>query len=288
MNKLSTALAWAAAMTTVCGSLSAQAQTSESWLGDLNFAISQKLWWAAWDMAAIDAQVVVPAGSTTPVLQNTLLSAGPTRKAVSITSLSVSSGPLMLGASISPNRRFENPAVAGGGLSRKEYDLNFGYAVSPNLAVTLIQKKGTVSNSVSAAVAAVSANPRPATLSGWGLGISAAAPISLGRGDGQGGLPLRVYGNLAYLEGRSKVGGESYPAAYTIAEAGLSHRIGGSPNAWGGSLSLQVGYRSQIITQRNVAMHTFALTPPGTVLSTQRLDLRTTTDGLVVGLAASF
>jgi hypothetical protein len=259
---------------------------ASSRFGDLSFTVAQKIWFATWDTTLQDVRVVIPPGTAVPVAEVAFLPGRAVSKAIPITTFALSSGPFVLSASVSPSTEFSHPLAPDGSISRREYDVNFGYAISPNVVAAAIYKAGKISDTTTTALTNRVGFRSELKLSGWGAGLSANAPIAFGTPDDPAASPLRVYGNIAYILGDSKVQGVKTDTEYKIAEIGLSYRIGSAGPI--SSVAVQLGYRSQIVTQKDIDVPTFSVVSPGTVLSTQRVKLRTTTDGFVIGLVGSF
>ncbi|MGA0609246.1 hypothetical protein [Caldimonas sp. KR1-144] len=142
--------------------------------------------------------------------------------------------------------------VEGGTGTRKEYDLNIGYAVLPGLALTLGYKK--VSQGDGDAVY------RPA---GPVIGVNLNAPMS---------GPWSLYGavGLGWLK---TPGGDDiqFDADYRLAELGLAYTIDGG--AWIKSWTFTGGYRIQVLTSKDAF---------------NAQDGRDTTQGFTLGAIASF
>ena len=260
--------------------------------GDVRVLVAERLWVASWDSILLDAQVVVPAVGG-PVIKTAFISHEDT-KVLPTTSVGLGYGSVFLFASGIPKVNFSNPAAPDGKVSRSEYELTLGYALSPNLTAALIYKGGRTSETTTVAATQLLGGRGKSKLWGTGIGLSGNAPISasfLGSGEGTGVSRLGVYGNFAYLEGRANfdlpVAGESsFRLNYQIAEVGLSYRLNSAPMGPISALTAQLGYRSQIIRQRNVLLPTFSAN--GVLVSTDRTSVQSTTHGLVLGLVASF
>jgi hypothetical protein len=147
-----------------------------------------------------------------------------------------------------PSTRFS--FADGDSATRKEFDVNFGYAVVPGLALTLGYKK--VSQGGSAG------RYRPA---GPVAGLSANAPL---------GGALSVYGSLGL--GRLKTpSGDAidFKADYRLTELGLAYTLGGDRPRW----TFTGGYRIQVMSSKDA-------------FGSQ--DGRDTTQGFTFGAIATF
>ena len=167
-----------------------------------------------------------------------------------------------------------------GTVERDEFDGSLGYAVVPSLILSLAYKHG-FQNKISSQI-----SPSGSNVNAILLGASGAAPL-FGR--------LSLYGNIAYGLARDKVdvqdaAGESkFSANYAIGEVGVSYLLyeatQGQPLK---NLLVSFGYRAQGLTIKSVSFGTFSLGSPPIVLDSQKRDIRTTTDGFVLGIVGSF
>ena len=278
----SSALAWA---TVVVGAASlpatAVAQSAaggvESKLGDATFYFAQKAWFAKWDSVVIDTQIVPPsAASPAPLLKlsNRHIQMDET---VPLTSFGARIGPWSLAATVGWSTDFSDAKVAGGSMSRSEYDVNLGYAVTPNVTLALLYKGGKNDVRGVAGSAAPEAVAFSQTLKGWGAGITATAPLA---------ERLSGYATLAYGTGHSSVSlvDQRLPVKYATAELGLAYRI---PDFLGGRTSIQAGYRRQDV-RINQVLPTYALTPAPVEVSSTMSRVTSKTQGFVIGGAISF
>ena len=109
------------------------------------------------------------------------------------------------------------------------------------------------------------------------------------------GVPAEVitgHGNLGYGPLRSKSTEVLGPltrnkGSYTLGEFGLAYRLLEPSEArWLSSVSLQLGYRIQIVAYDDIELPTLRL--DGTPLSVERTNARPLTQGMALGLSASF
>lgn len=155
--------------------------------------------------------------------------------------------------SLLPSTRFN--FVDGGSGTRREYDINLGYAVLPGLNLTLGYKK------VSQRDGEYRYEP-----GGVVLGLSGSAPLASG---------FALYGSLAV--GKLKTpqsGGDKvvkFDADYRLTEVGLAYALAGAPASLRWTLS--AGYRMQVMSSREA----FGLQ-----------DGRDTTQGFALGAITSF
>ncbi len=153
-------------------------------------------------------------------------------------------------ASISgmPSTRFSFDDGTDG--RRSEFDVNAGYAVMPNLALTLGYKR--VSQSGSAG------RYRPG---GPVLGASANAPLGSG---------VSLYGSLGIGRLRTPSGDAiGFKANYQLAEVGLAYTLNADKPRW----TLTGGYRIQVMNSKDAF---------------QSQDGRDTTEGFTFGGSATF
>ncbi len=261
----------------------ASAQAEEAPARDWLLFGSQRLWMAAFEANVVDAAVTLPPGSSTPVLRTSAKSITAS-DLVPITTLGVRVG--NFGGFVSVLPQVSTAAagqVAGGSFRRSEHDIGFSYQLTPNLAMSLIRKWGkfapVTSSEAQALLGATGVQEGVGTL----LGLSASAPLE---------ERLSLFANLGYGPGRFKTSelfGQTVKtkAQYTLAEMGLAYRLLG-PGAIRGvnNVSVQMGYRLQVVDFRDAQLPTLALN--GTPLATERVKLRASTQGLALGLSAVF
>ena len=147
-----------------------------------------------------------------------------------------------------PSERFSFDDGTDG--RRSEFDVNAGYAVLPNLALTLGYKR--VSQSGSAG------RYRPG---GPVIGASANAPLGSG---------LSLYGSLGIGRLRTPSGDAiDFKANYQLAEVGLAYTLNADKPRW----TLTGGYRIQVMNSKDAF---------------QSRDGRDTTQGVTFGANATF
>lgn len=248
----------------------------------MSFFLAQRLWFASWDLPVADSRIVAGGGAAAPVLQDSVTNVG-MRKTLPVTTLGVRVGPWTASASLSPWTRFKDDRLVTDSARRYEYDLNVGYAVTPNIGVAAIYKSGRSESGVMRDSLYVDRSilSNKQKLRGLLFGVSGNSVI---------GENLVMYGNLAYGPGKSSLTSEPTPLdikfdfRYTVSEVGFSYRI---PSIAFGNLALQAGYRIQVVTYTNVDL--FTLEPvTGTVLSSRTVRTQSTTQGPFVAFSVAF
>lgn len=249
----------------------------ESKLGDATFYVAQKVWLMKWDTILVDSQIIPPsAASPAPLLKlsNRHVQVDET---VPLTSLGARIGPWSISASVAWSTDFSDPQIAGGSMSRSEYDVNLGYAVSPNVTLALVYKGGK--NDVRGVAGAAGADTVAflQKLKGWGGGANFTAPLAEG---------LTGYATFAYATGHSTLAlvEDRLGLKYATGELGLAYRI---PSFLGGRTSIQAGYRRQDVRIKQV-LPLLALTPAPIQVSTTNANVTSKTQGFVIGGAISF
>lgn len=175
---------------------------------------------------------------------------------------------------------YDSKGVLNGDVRRDELDLNVGYYVLPQLALSVGYKMGKVD--------------RVSTLASGGskteaiiVGASGSVPLETS-------ARLSLYGNFAYGLARTKIdftlptGENKLDGIYTIGEVGLAYRLFSQPSGAVKGLSLSLGYRAQFLTLRNSPFGTYASPGSLTPVSVERKNIRATTDGFVLGLVGVF
>jgi hypothetical protein len=250
--------------------------------------VAQRLWAANWDTPLLDARIVVPdPANPAPVIQMASIQTPAEMKVLPITVLGASRGNFTASASVSPSTSFGLEDAAGGSVSRQEYDLSIGYRIAPGLLASLIYKGGKTSEVTTQAASTLVGARGDQKLRGVLVGFTASAPLA---------ERLSLYGNAAYGRGRSTItfNSPTVPDSkndldYTIAEVGLAYSLG-APSAVPAvnSISLQVGYRSQIVAVRGVELATYSATPTPQQLAVNKRKIQSNTHGLVIGLIVLF
>ncbi len=148
---------------------------------------------------------------------------------------------------------------------RDELDVNFGYFVAPQLAVTLGYKSVNQTYTVTESAPGVIFTPATSTSKTKNtaptIGILGFAPLG-------GGFTL--YGNGAFGPMKSKFeDGSSAKGSYQSTELGVAHAFGNS------GLSASLGYKVQIIDVKDA-------------VTTGNQRARDTTNGLIMGVTYTF
>ena len=249
---------------------------AESTMDRAQFFISQRLWQADWDITAVDMRLIPPSGTQPALLRD----AGPAHVSASrtmpLTGFGVALDRWTLSATVGWSTKYAD-ARLDAPAARSEYDINLGYAVTPNLSAVVLYKAGKAD--IPAVVSGV--NPivvrDEQRLRGGGLGVSARYPFAEN---------WSAYGSAAYGWGRSKLtrSNERLSARYTVAEAGVGYRL---PGAWA-NVSLTAGYRYQEVDFRDGPRYTYALTPEPTVVGRSGHRVKSSAKGFTAGVGYSF
>lgn len=246
-----------------------QATTSDATGPGVNWALSQRFWVAGMDALILDVAPTVDASGT--VLLQTRANPVVASDLVSITSLAARLGSWSLGVSVSPPSHFPaGSTTSGGQINRREFDVNLGWRPAQGWgALALIYKQGRTDYALSD----TQGRQKIRVLLAGG---SVVAPIQ---------AAWSMYGNLALGLGRSAIeqqGGEQDShLRYTIGEFGLSRAI--APD-----FSVVLGWRVQTIEWRGVEVADFSADGLYTVVATRRMNLRSTTQGPMLALNATF
>lgn len=255
----------------------------------VQFFAGEKLWIANWQAPIFDARIVVPSASNpTPVLQTSMANAVSSTSVIPMTSFGLRYGAFTLSATLMSSTGFSSDGVtANNQMSRKESDVNISYALLPNLQASLIYKSGTISGLGTAQAVTLTGKSGDADLTGVILGLSGSAPLA-------GAASL--YGSLAYGTASENIpssglslGSNKFTGTYHVAEFGVAYRLADESMMSGlKNLSLQVGYRVQVVTLNNIPQNTYSTGAVPSLISTSNLDSQSTTQGFVVGVAAAF
>ncbi len=160
-----------------------------------------------------------------------------------------------------------------------------GYALSPNLSGSIVYKTGTIDQLTTKRHTSLTGVSGGYKIKGLLFGISGSAQL-------QG--PFALYGTFAIGPARQTTfgTGASDPTnkgTYQISEVGLAYRLTDDRTFLGfKNLSMQLGYRSQAVSLRDVPFATFSMEPVPTVVSIESRKLNSTTQGLLMGVVAAF
>jgi hypothetical protein len=240
-----------------------------------------RLWINQWDIPSLQRVLIPnPANPTSVLLQDVLLKDLSKTELVPVPFIGVRAGNFVGSVSYFPRTGYDSRDPLLGTVDRDEFDVTLGYAVAPSLVLSLGYKHA-FDNKLSPLV-----SPSGAKVDGILIGASGAAPL-VGR--------LSLYGNVAYGFAREKAdfsdsAGESkFSANYQIGEVGVSYLLyEGTEGRPLKNVLFSFGYRAQGFTVKSVALGTFGLGSPPVLVATQKKDIRTTTDGFVLGIVGSF
>lgn len=249
--------------------------------GEFHFFAAQRFWFASWDALLLDASIVIPnPANPVPVIQTGYLSSVKS-VILPITSIGAAFGNWSLAANLTPTTNVSITEAIGGEVSRSEYDVSLGYAINENLSAALIYKAGKVENAVTISASnLLGVASSEQDLSGWLIGIT---------GRGKVAENFTMYGNAAFGPGRatnrSNFGDTKTSFIYSIGEIGVSYKF---PNISFGSWSIQAGYRIQSVLIKDAEFQTISLPPTSTVIFTERKNIQSTTQGIVLGISVAF
>ncbi len=239
---------------------------------DVTVTLGVKAWdnkWTSWDaFPALDLGNSSLPGSTENYTSGSKLALIPTA--------SVRFGNWLVSGSQFVNKSYRFTGQDGNsfGAKRSETDIHAGYYVLPTLAITLGYKDVKQDFGTNADF----------KYSGPIIGASASAPLTQG---------FSLYGNFGYGRMDAKLpsgaadasGSNNLKANYLLGEVGIAYSFdvrSALPAAK--AVTLTLGYRSQVLDTKayRVALTTVANGP------TRSAELRDTTEGLALGLSASF
>lgn len=250
---------------------------------DWQVLVTERLWDARWDHRLVDALVTAPPTATSPPEVTTFLRERTSDKLVPIHSVGLRYKDLLVSAS-GWSANFDMSGVTASGRTRRtEYDFTVGYAVYDGVSASLTYKYGKVNPAVTARTPALLGLRGSQDGYGLLLGLSALAPIK-GK--------LSLYGNFAFGPGRYQLerdlpGHPRSRTRYTIGDFGASYRIEPSGPAGLDTITLQLGYRYQVMSFRDAKL----ATPPADQVRLVRLGgvySQTTTEGLVFSASFAF
>lgn len=241
-----------------------------------------KFWAAKWDTPYMDAQVVLPGPvvktgprqTTSDLAIVPILTAGVLYDKFTLSSSYFAPTDFSFGDNLTPTG------------SRKEWDVTLGYALFPNLTASIAYRSGTVDGGATTNLNALGVFRSRYKVDGWLLGLSGSAPLQ---------DRLSLYGNFAYgiiknkLNSTQLLGSPTYNGTYTIGEVGLAYRLmDESGSGFIRSLTAQLGYRAQIVFIPGFEYPIYSIPPGVARLSTDKVDVRATTSGVMLGIVAAF
>ncbi len=241
---------------------------------DVSVTVGVKAWattWSTWFFNDVGDPISAPVDRYRNVFNREADTEG-----TFIPQLTLRSGPWLVSGSALVKREFTfflnddldgNRQLDEEKYERKEYDLNFGYAIAPNLAVTVGYKQLQYDGGGYRYKA-----------KGPTVGVSGSAPLM---------AAVSMYGTLAY--GRPKItqGLDSEKrGSYFLSEVGLAFPLGQMHENLR-SVVLTAGYRYQKLTSDSVTITTIR-TATGASIGSREVDLVDTTQGITVGVSATF
>lgn len=249
--------------------------------GDLQVFAGVRLWANEWDVPFLDQRglTVVPTlGQQAPVeLRDEVRTTASDMEFVPMPTLGVRYGNFLGSMTYFVPTKYHGKGGTEKSVERSELDVNVGYFVLPSVLVSVGYKTAEVDR-------IANRDDTDQEIDAVLIGISASAPLS---------ERLSLYGNFAYGLARNETGtkdprGEDrYDARYAIGEFGLAMRLlEGSPNAFLKSVSASIGYRVQSFTVEGIGLGVYDAN--FNLLRTTTRDLRSSTDGFVLALVASF
>ncbi len=245
-----------------------------------NVVAALRTWYARWDLPTFVTQVVVPNPSNpaSAVIQQQVVPAVADAKFLFLPSLGFRAGNFIATVSGMPSTQFTTPGSALGSIDRQEVDVNVGYYVLPGI-VALVGYKRAELGSFTPQSSAYSSK-----IDAWLIGGSASAPLS---------DRISLYGNFAYgfaqqTYDTALVNGDTrMPGSYQIAEVGVTYRLLERETGLLKGISLQAGYRFQSYVT-SATLGTFSPSAPTVPIAITKTDLRSTTDGLILGVVGVF
>lgn len=250
-------------------------------LGDAQIFAGIRLWVNEWDIPFLDRRAslspVRPEGIIWHDEVHTTIS---DVEVVPMPTVGVRYGKFLGSMTYFVPTSYEGKGGLQGAVERSEIDVNLGYFVLPSVLLSIGYKAGKIeriSDLISHTEQEIAAVL---------VGVSASAPLT---------DRLSLYGNLAYGIARQETdapdarGDDRYDARYTIGEVGMSFRLfDGIPAGFVKSASASLGYRVQSYTTEDIGLGTYSGLGDATPVSTSKRDLRSSTNGFVLALVASF
>lgn len=251
---------------------------------ELQLLVTERLWNARWDHRIVDAALTAPPTATSPPEVTVSVRQRTATRLVPIHSVGLHYKGMVAAVSTWSGDFDFDGFTATGRSKRREFDITVGHAVTPGVLLSLTYKQGKVDSA---------ATPQAAALLGLQgrqkgdvllLGLSASAPLS---------PSLSLYGNFAYGTGKYQAakevpGNPKASARYLIGDFGAAYRID-SPGGTRAvdAITLQLGYRTQIVSLRNLRITTPASSAVRIVAPSEGTP-QSTTDGLVLSVGLAF
>ena len=200
-------------------------------------------------------------------------------------SIALRYGRYVLAGSFQPTTRYESPVAETPGVTarpeRREWDVSLGYAVMPNLVVSVGWKDVSIDTTLGASFP-VTETALPIKFAGPFIGAAASTPL---------GSDWSLYGNVAYGRPDAKVNGSTIGTStdYISTEFGLQYSLRGLGQAFERAV-LILGYRTQSSRTKNAAVTVLGLNPATGAVGFQNgtLSSRSSIDGVTLGVAFAF
>ena len=280
---------------TIANGVAAEAPADRTGSGDTpaeaterttTFFFAVRPWASRWDVPLNDAQVIIPNPLVpSPVLRTFAVSAQSGTSLVPLTAVGIRHGNFVATLNLSPSTDYSTGGLTTRDVNRRELDFSLGYSMLPHLVGALVYKSAKVDQVFTKNFENLLGTSGGVEISALLVGLSASAPL-------QGRLSL--YGNVAAGVARQRgevpdnAGKVKWNGAYTIGELGLSYGlVEGGKESLLKNLTLQVGYRAQLYTVRNITYGSLSL-PGGELLTTETRDADSTTGGFLIGLVGVF
>ena len=258
-------------------------ETEVAGFGDVSIIAGLRVWANRWDINYItrEAFQTDPADPSTLMLRDVNATVASSQRIVPMPFLGIRMGNFLASVSYFPTTSYGDVDVLSDDIERDEVELNIGYYVLPSVVVSLSYKTGEQSKLTDLVADST------VKVSGIMLGASFSAPLS---------DRFSAYGNFAYGIGKSELkhftfadGDDSLRGSYQIGEFGISYGL--SPDFGGPFLKgalLTLGFRSWTLTFDDVPLGTYSPAAPATPIAIQKHDIRSSTDGIVLGFVGVF
>lgn len=247
-----------------------------------NVLVSQRVWFATWDQAVSDLVITDPGTETTLPRARAAQVKNLSSKQMPISSIGLRYGRFTAALSHYGRQQFDgNGIYATDTVSRSETDVSLAYQVVPGVSVALIGKFGKNSSSQTRQATELIGLDVSSKGRGTLLGLSVNAPL---------GDSIVLYGNFAYGPAKFRFPAGTYQPVkghYTISEAGIGWRLPiESLGPLKTSMSIQLGYRSQVLSTEAWAPSDFEGVP--LVVDLVGPKARNVTDGAVLSINLIF
>jgi hypothetical protein len=252
---------------------------------ETKFFVAVRPWVTNWEVPLIDARTVIPNPlAPVPVVQQSVIHAPASTSVIPLTVVGLRRNRLTLSVNLAPETRFSTGGLTASDVRRQETDWNIGYEIYPSLLLTIVYKTAVYDGFVTQAVQATTNNAGRAKYEAVLAGLSASAPLH---------NRLSIYGNFGAGIGKSHLdipdaaGNKEVDVTYRLAEFGFSYRLSdGAPGEFLKSLTVQVGYRTQTVIGKSLALGTYSTT--GALLSTQSSSIQSVAGGFLIGVVGVF